>query len=107
MKGFGLVVVRSALLLGAFVAISLVVVGGVAPGKADDGLHEYQELAALILRETTNKTQNDTNIKIAILCFKTGEQVSGLNKICFYDCAGSAAAITVKSYQLCPLTINR
>ena len=107
MKCFRLVVVRGALLLGAFVAISLVVVGGVAPGKADDGLHEYRELATLILRESTNKTPNDTNTKIAVLCFKTGEKVSGFNKICFYDCLGSAAAITIKSVQLCPLTINQ
>ena len=41
-----------------------------------------------------------------ILCFLEGERISGLNKICYYDCAGSAAAITIKSYQLCPLTIQ-
>ncbi len=43
----------------------------------------------------------------AVLCFKTGERISGLNKICFYDCLGSAAAITIKSFELCPLTIRR
>ena len=107
MKCFRLVVVRGALLLGAFVAISLVVVGGVAPGKADDGLHEYQELAALILRESTKKTPNNSNTKIAVVCFKTGEQISGMNKICFYDCLGSTAAITISAVSLCPLTITR
>ena len=30
-----------------------------------------------------------------MLCLKTGEKTSGLNKICFYNCAGSEAAITV------------
>ncbi len=49
-------------------------------------------------------SHNDAN---AVLCFKTGERVSGLNKICFYDCLGSAAAITISSISLCPLTINR
>ena len=34
------------------------------------------------------------------------ERTSGLNKICVYDHLGSEVAITVKSYQLCPLTIN-
>ena len=40
-------------------------------------------------------------------CFKTGEETSGTNKICYYDCLGSAAAITISSVSLCPLTINR
>ncbi|CAN7651260.1 hypothetical protein LJR225_005139 [Phenylobacterium sp. LjRoot225] len=46
-------------------------------------------------------------IRVAMMCTKTGEQVSGMNKICFYDCAGSAAAITIGAVQLCPLSINR
>jgi hypothetical protein len=37
--------------------------------------------------------------------FKT-EYVSGMNKICIYDHLGSDVAITVKSYQLCPLSIH-
>ena len=44
--------------------------------------------------------------QIAATCFKTGEQTSGMNKICYYDCLGSASAITIKSTQLCPLTIR-
>ena len=43
----------------------------------------------------------------AITCFKSGEQVSGMNKICYYDCLGSTNAINVKSHQLCPLNIKR
>ncbi len=42
-----------------------------------------------------------------IICTKTSERRSGLNKICYYNCAGSEAAITVKSHELCPLTIER
>lgn len=45
--------------------------------------------------------------QVAVLCFKTGERVDGMNKICFYDCLGSAAAITIGATQLCPLSINR
>ena len=45
--------------------------------------------------------------RLALLCFSKGEQISGMNKICYYDCAGSASAITVKSYELCPLSINQ
>ena len=43
----------------------------------------------------------------AVTCFYTGEQTSGMLKICYYDCLSSTAAITVQSYQLCPLIINR
>lgn len=39
-------------------------------------------------------------------CFYQYEQISGLNKICFYDCLGSARALTIKNYQLCPLSIQ-
>lgn len=45
--------------------------------------------------------------KVAVMCFSKGEQVSGMNKICYYDCLGSMAAITISSVQLCPLTINQ
>lgn len=44
---------------------------------------------------------------VSATCFKTGEQSSGMNKICYYNCLGSAAAVTVASYELCPLTIER
>lgn len=42
----------------------------------------------------------------AMTCFKSGEQVSGMNKICYYNCAGSTAAITISAVALCPLTIQ-
>jgi hypothetical protein len=54
----------------------------------------------------TNKTQHH-NIQLAVMCFKTGEQSAGMNKICYYDCLGSPAAITISAVQLCPLTIQR
>ena len=38
--------------------------------------------------------------------FLKGEKTSGMNKICFYDHLGSEVAITVKSTDLCPLTIE-
>lgn len=40
-------------------------------------------------------------------CFLQGEKTSGMNKICFYDCMGSEAAITIGAVELCPLTIDR
>lgn len=38
--------------------------------------------------------------------FLKGEKTSGFNKICFYDNLGSEVAITIKSTDLCPLTIE-
>ncbi len=40
-------------------------------------------------------------------CFYKSDEVSGLNKICYYSCASGEAAYTVKAAQLCPLTIKR
>ena len=34
------------------------------------------------------------------------EYTSGMNKICVYDHLGSDIAITIKSFKLCPLSIN-
>jgi hypothetical protein len=42
----------------------------------------------------------------ALTCFKTGEKLSGMNKICFYNCLGSEAAITISAVKLCPLSIQ-
>ncbi len=41
----------------------------------------------------------------AFACFLAGEQVSGMNKICYYDCVDGTKAITISSVALCPLSI--
>ena len=43
---------------------------------------------------------------IAGTAFKTGEALTGMTKQCFYNYLGSTYTITIKSYQLCPFTIN-
>lgn len=43
----------------------------------------------------------------ALVCHKTGEQRQGQTKICMYNCAGSAATVTVDWNRQCPVTINR
>ena len=45
-------------------------------------------------------------ILAGVTCFKSGEQTSGMNKICYYDCLGSTVAITISATSLCPLSIN-
>ena len=48
----------------------------------------------------------DERIIIAGICFASGSSVSGMNRICYYNCVGGTAAITIKSFKLCPLTIR-
>lgn len=43
----------------------------------------------------------------ASACFLKGEQVSGMNKICYYQCVNGDRAITISSVSLCPLSLNR
>lgn len=38
--------------------------------------------------------------------FKTGEKVTGSTKQCYYEYLGSEYTRTVKSYELCPLSIS-
>ncbi len=40
-------------------------------------------------------------------CFFQYEQISGLNKICHYSCTTGNYAITIASYQLCPIHIQK
>ena len=53
------------------------------------------------------KSNTTNSPMLALICFKTGEQISGMNKICYYNCNGSQAAITIGSTSLCPLSIDR
>jgi hypothetical protein len=40
-------------------------------------------------------------------CFKKGEYIDGMNKICRYDCLGSPAETTIRATELCPLSVKR
>ena len=44
--------------------------------------------------------------QLAVTCPKVGEQVSGMNRICFYNCVGSMTAITIGAAQICPVMIQ-
>lgn len=41
-----------------------------------------------------------------VTCFYRSEVTSGFNKICSYDCLGSAYAVTQAATSLCPMTIS-
>lgn len=70
----------------------------------DNALTQYSESkSAQVLKSFIAGAE----YRVAATCFKTGESTSGMNKICYYDCLGSPAAITISSTSLCPLSINQ
>ena len=51
--------------------------------------------------------KDDPNFtRVQMMCTKSGERVSGMNKICYYDCAGNEATQTISSTGLCPLNMR-
>jgi hypothetical protein len=76
-------------------------------GAAVDPVMADELLASLGVSDASLAMTPKPAAHIALVCFGAGEQVSGMNKICYYNCNGSAAAITISSVKLCPLTINR
>lgn len=53
-----------------------------------------------------SRAPSTEDTQVAVMCFKKSENTSGMNKMCFYDCLGSTVAINIKTYELCPLTID-
>ena len=77
------------------------------PCQAQDGFAKILQLARPVRSGLHDSKKSNDGIEAAVTCFKTGEQVSGMNKICYYDCMGSAAAITISAVSLCPLSIQQ
>jgi hypothetical protein len=40
--------------------------------------------------------------RVPFLCAESAEQISGLTKVCYYNCARSEGAMTVTTYEACP-----
>ena len=49
----------------------------------------------------------DRQPQIAMVCFYDSETTSGMNKICYYNCLGSLAAVTLGFTEICPMSIDR
>lgn len=43
----------------------------------------------------------------AEFCSLSGEQISGLNKICYYHCTTGSKALTVRATDMCPITTGQ
>lgn len=65
------------------------------------------ELAVASLSEPPMTRRAPAGLQLALICFKSGEQLSGMNKLCFYNCNGSGTAVTIGATQLCPLTMSQ
>jgi hypothetical protein len=92
-------------LLAAVVAAFCAV--GASLGRTDDGLSTALQLARLGGSGSAERMTPRNGPHLAVVCFKTGEQISGINRICYYNCMGSAAAITVSVAQICPISIQQ
>lgn len=57
--------------------------------------------------QTPRQPSQSNSGSVPTTCFARGEQTSGMNKICYYDCLGSARAVTQSAISLCPLTIQQ
>lgn len=42
----------------------------------------------------------------ACTAFYTGERISGMNKLCYFNHLGSDVVLTVRSIDLCPITVT-
>lgn len=76
------------------------------PAGADERLSAAPQLAASTAAAAEERAPK-RDVDFALVCFATGQQVSGIIGICYYNCAGSAAAITISIAQVCPISIER
>jgi hypothetical protein len=70
--------------------------GGAPPRKTTVAVLAFTAAFLLVERATAD-----------VICLFKSEQISGTNKICYYDCLGSIFAITIDGLKLCPLNIRR
>jgi hypothetical protein len=65
------------------------------------------QMAAAEVSQSLPKPPIQIQPQIAMVCFYDSQTTSGMNKICYYDCVGSLAAITLGFADICPMSINR
>ena len=75
-----------------------------AQRKADALIELSDRLKAMDNNQRQTFTPSYPSAPGAAVGFYVREQISGTNKICFYNRMGSAVALTIASFQLCPPT---
>ena len=74
------------------------------PSVWDDLLNVSQGLSRG--ESVTNALGGVSSSTSKVQCFKTGERVSGTNKICSYNCMGSETTTNIASTRICPMSID-
>jgi hypothetical protein len=64
-------------------------------------------LAALSGSSPDHSYAPDTRSRLALACEFIGDQVSGDERICTYNCVGSHVTQSVKVTEICPPSIDR
>ena len=60
-----------------------------------------------MFQSNSNSSQSSGVGGNGIVCFKKGELKSGFNKFCQYECGLSPYVQTIKSHELCPLSVTQ
>ena len=73
------------------------------PTMADDGKNKFNTYGS------TNSKSNSysSTFKTKVFGTLSGERVSGLNKICYYNSAQGTFSKTISSYQVCPASTTK
>ena len=64
------------------------------------------ELCPLSIQVQSRRAPTSDTQERVVTAFKTGERTTGMTKQCYYDALGSEYTRTIKSVELCPLTIK-
>lgn len=59
------------------------------------------------MRGESSGSQSTTSATAGLSCPLKSERVSGFNRLCAYDCLGSAEVTTIAATDLCPIFISR
>ncbi len=78
-------------------------------------MEQFSQIEDFLVAVSPAKAARDTRpripvreqLRVAYVCFYSGEETSGMNKICYYNCLQSLAAITLSFTDICPMSINR
>ena len=70
-------------------------------GSAADGFARGYGDGSATVQQTPTKPDQSPPLRMGVFCPLKSEYVSGQNRICNYDCAGSANPVTKKSYESC------
>lgn len=70
-------------------------------GNAADGFARGYGNGSAAVEEQKAKQTKTPPLRMGVFCPLKSEYVSGQNRICNYDCAGSANPVTKQSYESC------